>query len=534
VTEDARKKLVAKLATAKRFDTNYPVGSRGWFVDRLARVFDAQGMSDADIETHVTDVLTKARALVKTKRAFKIGLPFGKAVATINLGRYVEILYGAIAWHPDFIDPVNSDLLDFIARRRMRSVARMQWWVNPNHKGYFRYFYTCPADETWRVNVDAQTYWQSPSSGDYPITLKRPGGVTPDLKTAVSKIWIAKSKPCDGNLLDCATTASTVMMDSLFEAKDRGTLLAKVDSKNPTNLAINHVNSGPDDFFVTDTSAEGLFTKENRLVGDLEVGDHAYIFNHPLYKVFKPTGSWSGEHSLVFNAGDRSIKQKGILFGGHGKIGTVYDFYDAFLRELQTDLHRAYRIGAIFLAWMDSGKTLFPGKVTTTSETVEVDGTPNVPYELSVFTVSYAYNNYMKPATKKGLAKNSETGFVIAYFSSLHRFYISRKKTKAGAIADGIVTTSALLQQDTTVIESDFDPVNWKVVYFDNSTNDKKRYALYQKVKTKLTFKPLTIEELFESPFYKEDPKKEEIATTTPRVDLSAAYKTFLSTNGGI
>jgi len=533
LTDDARKKLVQKLATAGRFDVNYAAESRSWFVDRLARLYDAQGLSDADIESNVTDVMTKSVALVKTKREFKIGLSFSKALAKINLGRYVEILYGAIAWHPEFVDPANSAMLDFIANRRMRAVARMKWWVNPNHKGYFRYPSTCPADETWRVNVDAQVYWKSPSSGQYPITLIRTGG-TPNLETAVSTIWTAKKKPCDGNLLDCATTATTVFMDSLFEAKDRRKLLQKIDSKNPTNLAINHVNGNPNDSFVTDNSAEGLFSKDNRLVGDLEVGDHAYIYNHPLYTVFKPVGSWSGEHSLVFNGGDRTIKSKnGILFGGHGKIGTVFDFYDAFLRELQTDLHRAYRIGAIFLAWLDSGKTLFPGQVTSTNDTVQVDGTPNVPYELSVFTVSFKFNNFQKPATKKGLAQTSETGFAVAYFQSLHRFYISRKKTAADTKADGVVKKSIPMQMDATVIGSDFDPVNWKVIYYD-TTNARQRYKLYQKVKGKLAFRPLTIDELFDSPFMKSDPTKKEVYTTTPRVDFGAAYQTFLTTNGGI
>ena len=75
---------------------------------------------------------------------------------------------------------------------------------------------------------------------------------------------------------------------------DPDKLTYPVTPDEATNLAINHINGDPNDSFVTDNSAEGLFSKDNRLVGDLEVGDHAYIYNHPLYKVFKPVGSWSG------------------------------------------------------------------------------------------------------------------------------------------------------------------------------------------------------------------------------------------------
>ena len=320
----------------------------------------------------------------------------------------------------------------------------------------------------------------------------------------------------------------------MFEAKDRAKLLKKLDSVKADYLAIDQ------DFvaknFMTDAGSEGLFTRDDRIVEDTEVGNYHYIFNHPLYKTFKPTGSWRGEHSLVFNAGDRDVHSKdGIVFGGHGMIGTVYKFYDKFLVELQTDLHRAYRIGAVFLYWLKSNKTAFPGKVTSSNRQMTLDGTPNVAYELDIFTVSFKFNNWMKPATKKGVAQTNETGFAIAYFPSKNRFYLARRKTEADVVADGVITNAAPFQRTATVGgDGEFDPINWGVTYQDLSTSTTKRYELYQKVGGKLTFTPLTIDDLFESPFFKDDPKKEEIFTVSPRIDFGASYKSFLTTNGGI
>ena len=534
VTLSERQKLVKALAVAKSFDRGYPAGSQAWFVDRVARGFDAQGLSDADITTRTTDVVTRSKVLVKAKRGFTVGLGFGKARRAVNAGRAIEILYGAIAWNPQLLDAANADFFDFIARRRLRSVARMDWWVNPNHQGFFRYPDTCPADTRWRTNIGAATYWEHANAGNFPIVVKRPGGVTPNLVSAVASIWVKKSKPCEGNLLDCATTTATVLMDSLVEAKTPATLLSKIDAKKPDNLAINHVNAATDAFFATDSGGEGLFSKASRLVEDLELGDHAYIYNHPLYKVFKPTGSWRGEHSLVFNGGDRTIKSKhGILFGGHGKIGTVYDFYDDFLIELQTDLHRAYRIGAIFLAWLTSGKTLFPGQVTSSNQTMTLGSTPNVAYELHELSVSYKFNNYKAAPSKSGPAQRSETGFVIAYVPSLNRFYIAEKKHAADVLAAGPTRNAIPIERSSTVpAGGEFDPVNWAVTYNDPSTATKKRYDLFQRKKAALAFQPLTIDALFESPFLKRDPKKEEVATTTPRISFVPAYQTFLKVNG--
>jgi hypothetical protein len=293
---------------------------------------------------------------------------------------------------------------------------------------------------------------------------------------------------------------------------------------------------GTDNLF-GDTSAEGLFDRADVLIDDLVVGDHVYVFNHPLYKVFHPNDSWTGEHSLVYNCGNRDVRSRsGYSIGGHGKEGTVYAFYDDFLVDLLTDLHRAFRIGAIFLVWKQSGGTTIPSAdvISDTQDFTGAGGT-TFPVDLHQFNVSFRYRDYKKAAGKSAAKPTkSETGFVIGHFTTQNVFVIARDKTLIDVIKDGRFSEGIGFTRTTDDLANPFDPVQWGVAYNDHSTNAEKRYGLFTREKGALAFKPLTIDDLFESPFAKRDPKKEQIAATRPRVSSTAAYKSFLSANGAI
>jgi hypothetical protein len=538
-----RRALVDRLAVAKNFDKNLPDASRRWFVLRLIRTFDAQFLPDAQIEAKTTEVVTKSRPIVKARKGFSIGLTLGRSLETILAGRRVAILYGAIAMNPEFVDPANGDLLAWIAKRRLRAVMRMDVFVNPNYQGYFRYPHTCPTNEKWRVNVDAQAFWEAspnPPQDQFPFPIKRPANGDPDYVQAVSKLYVSKRKPCDGNLLDCAVTTGAVFLDSMLEAKDPAKLLKKLDSRvtpNRTNVAIHHVSMSTADSFIGDPGAEGLFERGNVLVDDLQVGDHVYIFNHPLYKVFRPNGSWRGEHSLVYDCGNREVRsRKGYTFGGHGKEGTVYAFYDDFLAELQTYLHRAFRIAAIFLVWEKSGRTSIPSsQIISDTDVFDAGGGITFPVNLHQFNVTFKYRDFQKaPTPSKKRPTKTETGFVIVHFTTTNQFVIAKLKTLIEVIQEAKLTEAIPFSRDTADPGDTFEATHWSILYDDLSTGDKRRYDLFRREKGKLTFKPLTIDELFASPFAKRDPKSQEIATTRPRVSFTAAYRSFLSTNGAI
>jgi hypothetical protein len=534
-----KKQLVDQLADAKNFDALFANASRRWFVDKAIRTFEAQSMSDVQIETKTIDLIVKATTIVMAKRDYTIGVPVGSSLQKIQRKRRVEILYGAIALHPELGETANAKVLDWIAKRRLRAVTRMDFFVNPNWQGYFRYPRTCPSNTKWRLNVDAQPYWEpSPAypAEQYPFPLKRPATGSPDYVTAIAKIWTKHKTPCNGNLLDCATTTGAVLLETLMEARDPPTLLAKLDARSPTNLAVHHVGMVGHDTFINDNGPEGVFDKPDVLIDDLVVGDHVYIHNHPLYKVFRPNDSWTGEHSLVYNCGDRGVRSKsGYYFGGHGKEGTVYAFYDAFLTELQTYLHRAYRIGAIFLVWLDSGMTTIPTSQVI-SDTLPFNS-PNgpIPVDLYQFNVSYKYNDYEKaPSKARKKPQKSETGFVIGHFSTQNVFVICKQKTLIDVIKDGKFSEAIAFERTADDPGHVFDPVQWGVSYTEHDSGTNQRFMLYTREKGKLAFKPLTMDDLFDAPFGKRDPKKEEIAATRPRASATAAYTTFLSTNGAI
>ena len=329
-----------------------------------------------------------------------------------------------------------------------------------------------------------------------------------------------------------------MLLETLREARDPPKLLKKVDGRGPKNLAIHHVGMVGTDNLFGDTSGEGLFDRADVLVEDLVVGDHVYIFNHPLYKVFHPNDSWTGEHSLVYNCGDRGVKSRsGYSFGGHGKEGTVYAFYDDFLVDLLTDLHRAFRIGAIFLVWKQSGGTTVPfaDVISDTQDFTGADGTtfPGRPAPVQ------------RQLQVPGLHEDTDEGQAEAdqeRDAVRHRPLRDEERLRDRQGQDAhrrhqgreVHGGHPVRRAPLTIRRNPFDPVQWRIAYSDHSTNAEQRYPVFTKESGKLTFRPLTIDDLFASPFGKRDPKKEQIATTRPRVSSTAAYKSFLSTNGAI
>ena len=537
INED-KKKLVCELSKQDNFYAYYSRDNREWFVSKLIDHFESQVLSDSETKQKIQDMLIKAKSIVKSKKDFGIGVPLKKGLRIANRRRRVEILYGAIAAHPDFVNPAHSSFLDFIAKRRYRSVVRMDYFVNPNRQGYFRYPHKCPSDASWRVNDEAKPYWERAiPDEEYPIKLKPPSTGSVNPVTAIQSLYIKKADPCEGNLLDCSTVTSIVLMDTLFEANDEDKLLKKIYSKSPVHLAIAHPNSSPNDNFMTDTSGESLFLKADVKIANLQVGDHIYIYNHPLYKVFRPNGSWRGEHSLVYNTGNRNYKSKrGYFFGGHGKEGTIYKLYKSFLKELKTYLHRSYRIGGIHLKYMESGSTSIESGVTHSSHTINVGGVSDT-YTLHEYNVWFRYRDYTKPpSSSEPKPELREKGFVIAQLAGSPVFHIARKKTIADVVNEGEIKHPITFKGPVPATPGSisYDPVGWGISYKDSSTGTDLKYDLYQRVHGRVQIKQLKINHLFASPFYKKNPGVQNVYATLPRVDFSSHYKQFLEVNGGL
>jgi hypothetical protein len=171
--------LIKALADAKNFDSRYSAPNRLWFVEKLIRKLEAEGLADTPVEQKTREVIQQAKTVVKANRDFSLKLAaegnarFTKRALQDALKHRVEILYGTIASDRRFAEPQHLKYLLFVAKRRFRMFCRMYFWVNPNYQGYFRYPHQCKANQRWRVNEDAEPFWerQTPTK-DVPISLE--------------------------------------------------------------------------------------------------------------------------------------------------------------------------------------------------------------------------------------------------------------------------------------------------------------------------------------------------------------------------
>ena len=330
LTETQKVKIITDLGTTANFESTFSRVNRNWFVRHMIDYYASTGVADTAIRGSVQTFITTCKTIVNSKKNFIIGVPFTAKLLRSKLSRRVEIIYGALAAKPELAVGTNANFLDFIIKRRFRTVMRMDYFVNPNSQGYFRYPHTCSTaiGNQYKVNDDATSFWQSFNSGWNGIFFR----LTPPASNPVlnfEKLFILKRISCQGNLLDCARVLSILFMDTLFEASNKNTLLSFLVAKPDTNIPISgggtshnsyvgicHPNDLPNSHFITDNTNESLFSKLDIPATDLQVGDHIYIYNHPLYKVFIPNGSWRGEHALVYDLMDRNYKsQNGFMFG---------------------------------------------------------------------------------------------------------------------------------------------------------------------------------------------------------------------------
>jgi len=424
----------------------------------------------------------------------------------------------------------------------------MDYYVNPNYQGYFRYPKRCSPTSGYQVNTDARGHWDPYNiNGRTYFELENPTG-TNDPATAIEKLFkkYRKADRCDGNLLDCSRVLTIVLMDTLREAKHENKLLKKIGSKRVRNIGIYHpFPFGTNTYFLDDKTSEALFERLIVPVKDLQIGDHVYIYNHGLYKKFHAGASWQGEHSLVYLFGNKNYKSSsGYLFGGHGKEGTLYKFYTDFLKELKTSVSRAYKIGKIYLQYRQSGDTSLPSSVMQKGSAT-LNG---VTYDLYQYNNVFKYKNYK---AKKKRAKQppwkSETGFLIVQSRSTNQFFLVTEKkisdTSGGKVTNSIRFKSAI-SSPLPDASTNYNPTNWGVIYEQRIVEEKtdkslelklieKNWKLFQETNGRIHIHQLEINDLFENPFLGHNAGgSETLIVNRPRVNFDAIYQTFLKNNG--
>jgi len=553
-----RATLVAKLSVDKKFDSTYSVKNREWFVGAVLDALAAT-TSDSGLEAKARDIVNKANARVNPPantgatagREFKLRLALDAAIEMFerkDTARRVEIIYGAIAGNLALAESSQDALFEFIIRRRYRAALRMVYDVNPNENGIFVYpgecttFVPTAARPAWRVNLDSKDLWERFTAGMVPLRVRVPANTTPDPKKAAETLWKAKNDPCDSNLFDCAHGVSCVLMDSLFEADRVDQFLKAIHARGPNHFAIIHPTLFQETHYLWEkpTEPKKVFSKEQVVPADFQVGDHVYIFNHGIYPQVIPLGFWSGEHSIVVNCGNRKFAdRKGFLFSGHGldEPETVESLHDDLIKDLQTAIHRAYSIGRIFLDYRRSNNTSIPTtKVQTLTDTTKDKNNNDVTVFWFVIDVEFKYGNYRAPKARGAKQPQaSEPGFIVFEVPALNAFSISPRGVDTIGDQRSVGLEKATVIQRTGTPASGgsiYDRRLWEIPFLDPDSGTEKTFPVFGGEGGSL--KLLSRQEMPKFKFGRLTATDTGALTTRPTSDASATYVSFLKSSGAL
>lgn len=285
--------------------------------------------------------------------------------------------------------------------------------------------------------------------------------------------------------------------------------------------------------FTTDSRPNNaLFEQLSIKSADLQVGDHAYVINHPLYLLYYPTGAWGGEHSFIAEIDSRDTTsttfRNTLKVEGHGLSNTLLGMGAEMLEWINTVLSVLQVLTRIHL---DNLKT--NGRKTTTKVNFITRAESGKNMDVFEYNVPYTYKLF------KG-GKKTDTkikgGFVIKevdgdptvfqIFNANDKDSTAVPKAPQPDVFIGVAFIGATFSTDQ------FKPSNWGVQYFNSQTASLESQPLF--AKDNKTPKLLTFDDLAKSkPFFVTDDNGDAYVTR-PRVDFSAGYQTFLKKNGAI
>ena len=141
---------------------------------------------------------------------------------------------------------------------------------------------------------------------DLPIKMKPTGDADP--AAAVLALFVRKTAPCKGNLVDCEVAANMIFIDSLLEAETPNTFLKALPDEY---LKIKMMDVSE---FRNQDDTKNPLKRVPVLMPprDLQVGDQCYIYNHPLYKTFRPIGSGTGNSRSCTHTRSESSLAEGL------------------------------------------------------------------------------------------------------------------------------------------------------------------------------------------------------------------------------
>jgi hypothetical protein len=546
--------LAEKLSKDKKFDSFYTQQNRLWFARAVVAAVAAV-KQDSEVEAEATRIIAEANQRVAEDRDFVTGAPLDMeaGLELRDTARRVETIYGSIAYTLELADTSQNALRHFLCQRRYRGVVRMVYHVNPNSNGFFYYPQDCnqppPPGHAVRAqpNVDTKdTFWEPVGRTLVPLRVKVPSGGKADPTNAAANLWIQHKEICDANLFDCAHTLCCVLMDTLFESAETSTdgtkMFNAVYGRGPEHLLIVNPTDRQEQQFIWDkqTEPKRLFSKEQVLPTDLQVGDHVYITNHGLYPVLLPLDSWNGEHALVTNCGTRSFSDgRGFLFSGHGidNPQTVETTYANLLKTLQTALHRTYAIAKIFFAFRRSGDTSIPpAQVDKTDFQMTTEDGQTVDVAAYVIDVNFSYTYYgSAPGRESKLPALSEPGFIAFDIPALKRISIASRHVTTIDFQRELgmeYTTSLTRFADPSPGGNVYDRTLWEIPYIDTDTGTRMSFRLFDPSNGSL--KQLERQKMPEFKFGRLNPTDTGASVTRPNSDPSPTYLSFLRSCGAV
>jgi len=283
---------------------------------------------------------------------------------------------------------------------------------------------------------------------------------------------------------------------------------------------------------ITDSRTDhALFEQVTVKAADLQVGDHVYVINHPLYKVYYPTGAWGGEHSFISEIGSRdsatSAFRTSLKVEGHGLNNTLLGMVTEMLDWNNVVLSILGALTRIHLDYLKTNGRKSTAKVTFI---VRPEPTETPPVQINVFEYAVPYT-YTALVNGKQQRITKTKGFVIK-----ERASDPDSKFQVFNIdgTDSTTPSTVFLRVDFTGSgpAERFMPSKWAAPFFNPQTGSLEAQPLFEK--DNKTPKLLTFDDLVKSKPFSVTDDSGDAYVTRPRVSFDPAYQAFLKSNGAI
>ncbi len=275
---------------------------------------------------------------------------------------------------------------------------------------------------------------------------------------------------------------------------------------------------------------KALFEQKSVKSIDLQVGDHIYVRNHPLYASFYPKGVWGGEHSVIVELSTRKFDSPmmgdQMKVAGHGLSLSLKGMIGNMIARMNLVADIVQEIVKIHLANLKLNQLNSSTNVTVKSKTIG-----SVAYKVLEYDKSFTFYDPTENAFK-----TSTTGFVIAQEKiDSGEFFLYNYASKDSSDDKNRFIEPFFFDGTVNNSTTRYKPENYCFKFYDTLTGKIKKWHLFETSSGGLpinkTFKFEDVRAI--SPFHRLDTNTDAFIIR-PRVDFSNAYLNHLNTAGAI